>query len=313
MFDTRYHNAMARMRFRQLQLVSVLGRTHNLNAAAKQLVITQPAATKMLQEIEDIVEAPLFERYPRGMRPTEVGHLAINYAHRAIDDALKFLDDVRVLKQGGQGVLHVGSIMAATQSLLPAVISQMRSQRPMLTVRLLTGTSDQLVIALLQHRLDVVIGRRSETTSSATSFTPLDEEEIWAFAAHDHPLARKSDVSLQDLLSYSWVLQPITSPLRLAMERMFMSVNGRPPSLVETTSVYATMQLVRETDMISVLPAIVLEREIQQGQLSRLNVKLASDMGSFGIITRADEDKSEVLTQFIETLEKTAAQGIAVR
>jgi DNA-binding transcriptional LysR family regulator len=304
MFDKRYHKAMARLRFRQLLLVSVLGRTHNLNAAAKQLLMTQPAATKMLQEVEDIVGSPLFERFPRGMRPTEIGLLATNYAHRAIDEAVKFLDDVRVLREGGQGVLQVGAIMASAQHLLPVAINEMKRQRPKLTVRLLTGTSDQLVIALLQNRVDLVLGRPSETTSSATSFLPLFEEEVFPFVAADHPLAEKTEVQPADVIDLPWVLQPITSPLRLLVERFFALQGSSLPSLVETTSVYATLQLVREAGMLSVLPSVLLREEIERGTLKRLALHIPNDMGRFGIITRSNEAKSEAAQQFIETLER---------
>lgn len=307
MFDTRYHKAMARLRFRQLQLVSVLGRTHNLNAAAKQLVMTQPAATKMLKEIEDIVGSPLFERLPRGMRPTEIGQVATMYAHRAIDEAVKFLDDSRVLREGGEGVLQFAAIMSSVENLLPAAMAQMREIRPRLTMRLLTGTSDQLVIALLQNRVELVVGRRSEMTSFATTFQPLLEEEVCVFAAANHPLAGVKNLTTADLVEHSWVLQPITSPLRLVVERLFSSDGLTLQSLVETTSVYATFRLVHHVGMISALPAALLQSRIASGAYVRLDIDLKSDLGPYGIITRANEQLSDTAVQFIEILERTAA------
>jgi DNA-binding transcriptional LysR family regulator len=306
MFDKRYHKAMARLRFRQLQLVSVLGRTHNLNAAAKQLVMTQPAATKMLREIEDIVGSPLFERLPRGMRPTEIGQVATLYAHRAIDEAVKFLDDSRVLREGGQGTLQIGAIMAAVEHLLPAALAEMHELRPKLTVRLLTGTSDQLVIALLQNRVELVLGRPSEMTSYATAFTPLLDEEVWAFASADHPLAGVKGLTPADVVDEQWVLQPITSPLRLVVERLFSAQRLIPQSLVETTSIYATFRLVHHNGMISALPAAVLESRIASGAYVKLDLDLNSDLGRYGIITRANEMLSEPAIQFIEMLEHAA-------
>jgi DNA-binding transcriptional LysR family regulator len=297
---------MARLRFRQLQLVSNLGRTHNLNAAARQMVMTQPAATKMLQEVEDIVGCLLFERYARGMRPTEVGHLAIAYSHRAIDEAIKFLDDARVLREGGQGVIHIGAIMAAAQSLLPDAIADLKRHRPLLTVRLMTGTSDQLVIALLQHRIDLVVGRRSETTSSATTFTPLAGEEPWLFVAADHPFAKQDAIDTQALLGQPWVLQPITSPLRVMMEQFFDEHDGHPRSLVETTSVYATFRLVCQAQMISVLPSVIVDPEVARGTVKRLPVELGAGLNEFGLITRTDERHSEDLDELMATLSQLA-------
>lgn len=303
MFDTRYHLAMARLRFRQLQLVSVLGRTHNLNAAARQLVMTQPAATKMLQEVEDIIGSALFERLPRGMRPTEVGDLAVEYAHRAIDEAIRFLDDARVLREGGQGVLHVGSIMSAARSVVPQAVAAMKAVRPMLTIRLMTGTSDQLVVALLQHRINLVIGQRSETTSSATNFRPLASEALTVFVSPDSPLIRGGAPDPQQLLAASWVLQPITSPLRLAMERFFDQLGGHPSNIVETTSVYATLELVRQNGMVSVLANDIVAPEVADGRVVALPLADAPEGIQYGIITRADEEADAITAQFTGILE----------
>ena len=307
MFDKRYHKAMARLRFRQLQLISVLGMTHNLNAAAKQLVMTQPAATKMLREIEDIVGSPLFERLPRGMRPTEAGQVATAYAQRSIHEAVKFLDETRVLREGGQGVLQVGAIMAAAEHLLPTVIAEMRRVRPRLTMRLLTGTSDQLVIALLQNRVELVLGRRSEMTSYATEFRPLMNEEVCVFAAAGHPLAGTKGLTPGDLATCPWVLQPITSPLRLVVERLFSTHGTSIQSLVETTSVYATLKLVEQVGMVSALPTVLLNRHFASGEYVRLDIDLYSDMGPYGIITRYNETLSSAAVQFVEMLERAAA------
>jgi len=297
---------MARLRFRQLQLVSVLGRTHNLNAAAKQMVMTQPAATKMLQEVEDIIGSPLFERIPRGMRPTEIGQVAILYAHRAIDEAIKFLDDSRVLREGGQGVLQFGAIMAAVEHLLPAAMAEMRETRPKLTMRLLTGTSDQLVIALLQNRVELVVGRPSEMTSQATAFRPLVDEEVCAFVAAGHPLAGRKILTPAELMDHSWVLQPITSPLRLVVERLFSAAGCSLERLVETTSVYATLRLVHHLGMVSALPVSLLQSRFESGAFVRLDLDLNSDLGPFGILTRANESLSVAAEQFIATLERLA-------
>lgn len=67
---------LAKLRFRHLQLLDVLGRSRNLRIAAEQLHITQPAATKILSDIEDTLQARLFDRLPRDMRPTELGEFA---------------------------------------------------------------------------------------------------------------------------------------------------------------------------------------------------------------------------------------------
>ena len=63
----------ARLKTRQLLLLVALAEEGNIHRAAQVLSMTQPAASKLLKDLEDVLEVPLFERLPRGMRPTWYG------------------------------------------------------------------------------------------------------------------------------------------------------------------------------------------------------------------------------------------------
>ena len=75
-----------RLRVRHLRLLEALERSENLGQAAEELGITQSAATKILQDAEELLELPLFERRQRGMAPTEIGRFVIGYARRILND-----------------------------------------------------------------------------------------------------------------------------------------------------------------------------------------------------------------------------------
>ena len=84
---------VARLRFRHLQFLDILGKTRNLRLTAEQMHMTQPAATKVLMDIEEMLESRLFDRLPRGMRPNELGLFTLRYAHSALDGHRKFVDE----------------------------------------------------------------------------------------------------------------------------------------------------------------------------------------------------------------------------
>ena len=71
-------------------------------ALPEQMHVTQPAATKILMDIEEILEARLFDRLSRGMRPNELGLFTLRYASAALDGQRRFVDEFNALKQGGQ-------------------------------------------------------------------------------------------------------------------------------------------------------------------------------------------------------------------
>ncbi len=157
---------LARLRYRHLQLLDILGRTRNLRIAAEQMHMTQPAATKILSDIESMLGAPLFERLPREMRPTELGLLALRYANTALGELGRFVSEFTTLKNGGYGHITVGAISASAAQLVTAGISEIRRQRPQLVVKLFELSSDQLAIWLEEKKLDVMVGRSDRTASS---------------------------------------------------------------------------------------------------------------------------------------------------
>ena len=74
----------ARLKTRQLLLLVALSEEGNIHRAAQVLNMTQPAASKLLKDLEDVLEVPLFERLPRGMRPTWYGETMIRHARVAL-------------------------------------------------------------------------------------------------------------------------------------------------------------------------------------------------------------------------------------
>src|ERR1043166_6373920 len=132
---------VSRLRFRHLQFLDILGKTRNLRLTAEQMHITQPAATKVLMDIEEMLESPLFDRLPRGMRPNELGLFTLRYAHSALDGHRKFVDEFSTLKQGGHGHLSIGAISGSAHLLITAV-AELQRLRPLLVVKVLEQSSD---------------------------------------------------------------------------------------------------------------------------------------------------------------------------
>jgi len=94
---------LLRLRTRQLLLLAQLGRERHLGRAAGALGVSQPAATKLLQQLEAAVGSMLFERGPRGMRPTPSGEVLIRYAQQLLTDFGAAREEMRALAAGDSG------------------------------------------------------------------------------------------------------------------------------------------------------------------------------------------------------------------
>lgn len=300
---------LARLRIRHLLLISTTARVGTLHRAAEAMNVTQPAVSKMLQDVEDILAVRIFERRPRGLVPTEIGAFVVAYADQLLVDQERFLRGLGNLKRGGYGALSIGAIMATAPDILPAAIAELKRRRPLMTIRLSATTSDELLRGLEKNEIDLVIGRLTEARHYAIfDVEPLSNESLWVFAASDHPLAGREEISLAEMEAYPWVLQQQSSPMRQVIDRSFAEA-GLPSldNLVETTSIYATLQLVRRAQMISVLPHTIVTEAIDRGELVRLPFRLDNPLEPYGIIRRSGEALSANAEDFAGIVRELAA------
>ena len=133
-----------RLRLKHWSLLSALGEVATLHQAATRMNVTQPAATKLLADVEQAFGFALFERHARGMRPTPLGQEVVGYARQAQASLDRFLEDLDIKRSGGHGHLVFGAIMGAAPDLVARAVADIKRERPRLNVRILGETSDQM-------------------------------------------------------------------------------------------------------------------------------------------------------------------------
>jgi DNA-binding transcriptional LysR family regulator len=304
-------SVLARLRFRHLQLLDALGRTRNVRIAAEQMHITQPAATKILSDIETMLGARLFDRYPREMRPTDLGALSVRYASTTVADLGKFVSEFSTLSNGGYGHLTVGAISASAAQVLTASIKEISSQRPQLVIKLVEQSSDQLATWLEEKKLDVMIGRLTEPRHQALfDFEALSSEPVWVVAGHHHPLLRRQALELADLGTWPWILYPPATAIRHLFDETIAGAGiPGPVGMVETPSIFSTLELLQATDMISLQPRAAVEKYVSKGLLGHLPISINRTMTSYGIVTRKYELPSQPMQEFITVLRSVAGRA----
>ena len=112
----------ARLKTRQLMLLTAICDEGNIHRAAEVLNMSQPAASKLLKDLEDMLGVSLFERQPRGMRPNWYGETMIRHARIALSSLREAGQEVDALKAGLSGHVSLGAITGPALSLIPQAI-----------------------------------------------------------------------------------------------------------------------------------------------------------------------------------------------
>jgi DNA-binding transcriptional LysR family regulator len=304
---------VSRLRFRHLHFLDILGRTRNLRLTAEQMHITQPAATKVLMDIEAMLESRLFDRLPRGMRPNELGLFTLRYAHAALDSHRKFVDEFSTLKQGGHGHLTIGAISGSAAHLLIAAVAELQRLRPLLVVKVLEQSSDQLILWLAERKIDVMVGRFTDASQrDRFRYEELASEALQITAGVHHPLRGVQAPGLLELSRWPWILYPPSTALRKVSEDIFSSTGlSLTSGIVETPSFLFALELMQSTDMLSLQPAALVEKYVRRGLLTRIAAEVPDRMPGYGLITLQGEPPGTAAQAFMEVIRNLAGQAIA--
>ena len=301
----------ARLKTRQLLLLIALDEQRNIHRAAEALCMTQPAASKQLKDLEDMLEVRLFERLPRGMEPTLFGEAMIRHARMALTSLSAAHEDIVALKKGIIGQVEVGAIMTPAMGLLPKAIARIKLRAPLLRIGVQMDSSKVLLDMLQRGTLDFMIGRiLDEQGATGLNYEELTVEPACAVARVGHPMLKDDNLQLADLATQAWILPPPGSVLRHRWDLMFRRAALEPPAnAVDTTSLLLITSLLQQTDSLHVMPVEVARYYASLNVLSILPIELPCTMDAFGIITREGHLLAPGARQLLQEI-RTVAKDI---
>lgn len=304
MLETSPWYLRTRLKTRQLLLVVALADEGNVHRAAAALNMTQPAASKLLRELEETLGATLFERLPRGMRPTLYGDALIRHARAVLGSLDQVQEELSALRAGRLGHVAVGAITSPGVRLLPDAVAAVKRKHAKVRISVEIDTSNVLLERLAQDKLDIVIGRLSpEHDTLQLRYEPLACEPVRAVVRRGHPLLDAASVTLSDVEHCAWVVPPSGSVLRHRFELMFQHASLAPPSnVVETSALLFITRAIEQSDMIAVLAEDVANYYADHGMVEILPLPMDCTMDNFGLITHAGKLLSPAATLMIDAL-----------
>ena len=299
----------SRLKTRQLALLVHLDEERCVVRAAQAAGMTQPAASKLLREIEAGLDVKLFERHARGVAPTWYGEILVRHARLALSEISLAHEEIAALKAGLSGKAAIGTVVNPGTNLVPMAVARVKKQHPAILISVDIDSSKPLVERLLQGQLDMLVARVLDSHGAeALSFEPLADERHAVIGRRHHPLAGKPGLCLEELVSQPWILPAPGSLVRDELVSVFLQRGlPLPNNVVQTSSLPVITSLLRTTNMIAPLPEECVQPYIDSGELTVLVEDLGLDIGLFGIIVRRRHKLSPGAQIMLAALRETAA------
>lgn len=272
--------------------------------AAERLHMSQPAVSRIIQRLEQQVQAPLFERMPTGMVLTAYGRALLPYAQALRREGQHAFEQIDALRGLRRGTVRIGSIASAAVGYLPHVIRQVVDRHPRFRYEILETTEDQLAEALLNLEIDLAIfGARPTESALVEISTQKMCDHYSALAATDHPVFANEQGGFEFMRNCNWVMPKHGTIPRNEFESAVLEARLDPPNItVETRSVSAIKGLIVRGGFIGWLPLPLVSSEIAAGILKSIPFAPLQLTRSFHCYRSPAQLISPTATEFIQIL-----------
>jgi len=302
--------AITRLKLKQLRLLVAVGQYGSIQNAARELQVSQPAATKLIQDLELDFEVKLFERTNRGVIPTSYGEALIRHGKLIIAQVSNAAQELDDLAEGSSGRVVIGTLLAAAPNLLPDAIETVLTDRPNVSIKVVEGTNDALMPALFSGEIDMIVGRLSAYRHRTRLVQEkLFDDRVVAVAGNKNPLAGKKSVAFKQIKPYGWILPPLETTLRRQIDQYFVSQDQYvPPVVLESVSYLTNRALLQTHDFIGLMPDHVVSHDIENGDLAKIHWAVPFGKGPVGVSYRGPESLSPAGAAFLAALRLAAGR-----
>ena len=298
----------SRIKFRHLQTFVEVARQKSVMKAAELLHVSQPAVTKTIRELEEVLGVAVFERDGRGIRITRYGEVFLKHAGATLTALRQGFDSISQALSGDAPPIRIGALPTVSTRIMPRAMMLFLEEGTGARIKIVTGENAVLLEQLRVGDLDLVVGRLAAPEKMAGfSFEHLYSEKVVFCVRAGHPLLSGGS-AFAGLDAYPVLMPTRASIIRPFVER-FLITNGIAglPNQIETVSDAFGRAFVRESDAIWIISEGVVAADIAEGNLAALPVETK---GPVGLTMRTDAAPSMPLAILMQTIREVACAPV---
>jgi DNA-binding transcriptional LysR family regulator len=255
----------------QLEAFLQVAHHRSFSRAAEALFLTQPSVTARIQSLEREIGERLFERTGRSVTLTDAGYAFMPHAQRAMTAVQEGTDAIEAVRHGDVGSIRIGSSASIATYILPPILKRFKDERPRVHIHLSTGTSEDIIEELISGEVNLAFCRL--TQHPEIDSLHLYNDDLALIVPPNHPFAAKGKVSMAEAGKEPFLFFERSSSYHTLMYSTFLRLGIVPESVMELDSMETTKHMVEAGLGIAVLPVVSVKREVDTGQLIRVDIR----------------------------------------
>ncbi|NKL19724.1 LysR family transcriptional regulator [Rhizobium leguminosarum] len=283
---------------RALRYIDEVARQGSIRKAAKTLHVAASAVNRYILELEEELQAPIFERLPRGLKLTSSGEILIQHIRETLQAHQRMRAQIQSLKGLNRGEVVLATMATLAAGRVAEIVAAYREKHPQVSLRIMVGdrTTVAEMVALGQADLAIAYNLPDDTRlQRAAEF----RHALGAVVAPAHPLANRKTVRMSDCLLYPLVLADRSLSLREVVEATAPARATLVP-VVETNSMELMKRLARTTPHVTFLNRLDVDREMATGDLVFIPLTGTGSLQRLNILHRARGSLSPAGSHFMQ-------------
>jgi LysR family nitrogen assimilation transcriptional regulator len=289
------------MDLKQMQYFLCLAREGNVTRAARQLNIVQPALSMQIAKLEKSLGKQLFYRASRGMSLTAAGEALVQRIAPIMTDIDRVRGEIAQLDGKISGRVSIGMITSAAQSTLPASSAAIAAKYPEIHLLVCEGYSETMLEWVTAGQLDIAIVNTAAPRLTPTARHILDEEMLLAHGA-DNTVQLAKVVSFDRLKDLDLVIPSRRHGLRRILDDAAAKAGFSLKPRLEIDTLSAICEVVATTDLMTILPGIVLHSTLAAGRIKARRLRNPTIVRSVAWVTNPRRSVSAAMTAVMEII-----------
>ena len=278
-----------------------------IGRAAVDLGLSQPALSKSLRRLEDVLGVQLFLRSTSGISATEFAHVLARQARLVETELRNAVIAVRELRDATRGHAVLGASPAVAAALLPRVSVEMARVRPNLRLTVQIGMSEALVEDVRSGKLEFAVCTGPVAPGEGLVAEPVFRDRLVVLAGAGHSLAAQRSVSIRAMADCAWILSPWSEVVRNFFDGRFKAAGVVPPvPRIESMSLDHIREAILSNLYLSFIPRGPMDQEIAAGAMRVLRPNDFQLVRTVVIIYRASRRLSPGGMAVVESMRAAA-------
>ena len=260
------------MNLNHLAIFHAVALAGSVSGGARRLHISQSAVSKQLSELEAALDLALFERLPRGVRPTEAGRTLLDYAQRLFALESEAERALAELKQLGRGRIAIGASRTIGTYMLPPVLARFHRQYPRIELSLRVENTKAIEAKLVAGEIDIGFAE-GMPSSEELDYRVFARDQLVLVAAPEHPACARAPLPLSALASEELLMHEDGSGTRAVTEAALAEKKLKIRPVMTLASSEAIKQTVATGTGLAFLSSAAIRNEVAAGSLVVLKVR----------------------------------------